>query len=64
VRIGRPLRIAGLAEATAGPAFSTTVGLLHFALSERAEIVRTSRGRGRPASGMFGRLGHWLRENI
>ena len=27
VRIGRPLRVAGLAEATAGPAFATTVGL-------------------------------------
>jgi cell division protein FtsA len=64
VRVGRPLRVAGLAEATAGPAFSTTVGLLHFALSERAEAVQASRGRTRQANGVFGRLGHWLRENI
>jgi cell division protein FtsA len=64
VRIGRPLRVAGLAEATAGPAFSTTAGLLHFALSERAEIVRAGRGRNREAGGLFGRLGHWLRQNI
>jgi cell division protein FtsA len=64
VRIGRPLRVAGLAEATAGPAFSTTVGLLHFALSERAEAVRTGGRRPRRANGVFGRLGHWLRENI
>src|SRR3954449_3662174 len=38
VRIGRPQRVAGLAEATNGPAFATTAGLLHFALSERAEV--------------------------
>jgi cell division protein FtsA len=64
VRMGRPLRVAGLAEATAGPAFSTTVGLLHFALSERAEVARVGRGRSQRESGLFGRLGHWLRENI
>jgi cell division protein FtsA len=64
VRIGRPLRVNGLAEATAGPAFSTTVGLLHFALSERAEVARVGRGRSQRAGGLFGRLGHWLRENI
>ncbi len=64
VRIGRPLGVAGLAEATSGPAFSTAVGLLHFALSERAVMPRSGRGQtGRPA-GLFGRLGHWLRENI
>ena len=40
VRIGRPMRVAGLAEATQGPAFSPTAGLLHFAMSERAESPR------------------------
>jgi cell division protein FtsA len=64
VRIGRPLRVNGLAEATAGPAFSTTVGLLHFAMSERAEVARVGRSRNRRSSGLFGRLGHWLRENV
>ncbi len=64
VRIGRPLRVAGLAEATAGPAFSTAVGLLHFAMSERAEMPRAGRAPGRAAERVFGRLGHWLRENI
>ena len=64
VRIGRPLRVAGLAEATGGPAFSTAVGLLHFAVSERAETPRAGRGPAGPPSGMFGRLGHWLKENI
>jgi cell division protein FtsA len=64
VRIGRPLRVQGLADATAGPAFSTTVGLLHFALSERAEIARAGRRRTRQRNGLFGRLGHWLRDNV
>jgi cell division protein FtsA len=62
VRVGRPLGIAGLAESTAGPAFSTAVGLLHFALSERAERPRPGgRGAGRQP-GIFGRFGQWLRE--
>jgi len=64
VRIGRPLQVMGLAEATGGPAFSTTVGLLHFALSERAEVPRNSRGPAKAANGLFGRLGHWLRQNF
>jgi cell division protein FtsA len=64
VRIGRPLRVDGLAEATAGPAFSTTVGLLHFALSERAEPARGGRSPAGKASGRLGRLGRWLRENV
>jgi cell division protein FtsA len=64
VRVGRPLQVAGLAEATGGPAFSTTVGLLHFALSERAEVPRTRRRPASPPSGLFGRFGHWLLENF
>ncbi len=61
VRIGRPTRIKGLAEATHGPAFSTAAGLLHFALSERAESPRPTRITH---SGMFGRMGQWLREYL
>jgi len=64
IRIGRPLRVAGLAEATGGPAFSTCVGLLHFALSERAETARQTRGYGEAPAGFFGRVGHWLKENF
>ena len=49
VRIGRPLRVDGLAEATGGPAFSAAVGLLHFAMSERAEAPRRRARAGRAA---------------
>jgi cell division protein FtsA len=64
IRIGRPARVSGLAEATSGPAFSTAAGLLHFALSERAEVPRPGRAAAGPTSGLMGRLGHWLKENI
>jgi cell division protein FtsA len=64
VRIGRPQRVAGLAEATGGPAFATTAGLLHFALSERAEVSGARRSLENPRRGLFGRLGHWLKENF
>lgn len=61
IRIGRPMRIKGLAEATHGPAYSAAAGLLHFALSEQAESPRPPRiARG----GIFGRMGQWLRDNF
>jgi cell division protein FtsA len=64
IRIGRPLRVAGLAEATGGPAFSTCVGLLNFALSERAETARQPRNYAGPPAGLLGRVGNWLKENF
>ncbi|HXZ02297.1 MAG TPA: cell division protein FtsA [Stellaceae bacterium] len=64
VRVGRPLRIDGLAEATGGPAFATSAGLVHFALSERAETPRRGRALTEEPAGVFHRVGHWLRENF
>ena len=61
VRIGRPTRIDGLAEATHGPAFSAAAGLLRFATFERAESPRPSRIAH---NGIFGRMGQWLRANF
>jgi len=61
VRVGRPMRIKGLAEATHGPAYSTAGGLLHFAVSERAESPRPAQiARG----GIFAKVGQWMRENL
>ncbi|HVH81392.1 MAG TPA: cell division protein FtsA, partial [Stellaceae bacterium] len=59
VRIGRPLRVKGLAESTHGPAFSTAAGLLHFAMSEKAERPRPRRV---PARGLIGQVSNWIRE--
>jgi cell division protein FtsA len=64
VRMGRPQRVAGLAEATGGPAFATTAGLLHFALSERAEVSGARRGPEGSRRGVLGRLGLWLKDNF
>jgi cell division protein FtsA len=64
VRIGRPRQIAGLAETTAGPAFATSVGLLQFALSERAEVAQIRPMPTILPRSLLGRVGHWLRENF
>ncbi len=64
VRIGRPFRMDGLAEATQGPAFATTAGLIHFALSERAELPRRGRTLTEGPNGLFGRVGNWVREYL
>ena len=64
VRIGKPLRIAGLAEATGGPAFATSAGLVQFALSERAETLRQGPALAEEPSGLFGRFGVWVREHF
>jgi cell division protein FtsA len=61
VRIGRPSRTRGLAEATHGPAFSTAAGLLLFAISERAESPRPVRPTG---NGRLRRFSQWIRENF
>jgi cell division protein FtsA len=64
IRSGRPLRIEGLAEAMAGPAFATSAGLVHFALSERVETPRRGRALTEEPGGLFDRVGQWLRENF
>jgi cell division protein FtsA len=64
VRIGTPLRIAGLAPATGGPAFATSAGLVHFAFSERAETPRPIRTQVGFADWRVFGLWRWLRENI
>lgn len=65
VRVGRPLGISGMAEATGGPAFTTVSGLLHFAVDDRGEARATvARPQAEPRGGFIGRLGGWLRENF
>jgi cell division protein FtsA len=64
VRLGKPLRVTGLAEATQGPAFATTAGLLHFAQSETAEFRGREFDHNAGSPGALGRLGNWLRENL
>lgn len=64
VRMGRPLRIGGLADATAGPAFATCAGLLQYAVTRfSAPSLQSRRGHDAP-NGVLERFGTWLRENL
>ncbi|MBI1205700.1 MAG: cell division protein FtsA [Azospirillum sp.] len=63
VRLGRPTRIAGLAEATGGPAFSTAAGLLTHAVRQPLEIPVAGPSAPMPGN-LWGRVGLWLRENL
>lgn len=68
VRLGRPQRIKGLAEATGGPAFSACAGLLHYAAEHADEIPRAPQGYGFnigvPFNGsILQKVTSWLKEN-
>jgi cell division protein FtsA len=65
VRVGRPVGVMGLPEATGGPAFATCAGLLRYAvLNNTMETsVKPSR-ETETAEGSFGRVGAWLRKNF
>lgn len=64
VRMGRPIRISGLAESTAGPAFSTAAGLIAYAIRREAELRPQLRPERAPNQSLFDRVGGWLRENF
>jgi len=64
VRIGKPLRIAGLAETNGGPAFSTCAGLIQYALEHgdenRAGLIGSFSGASPSSGGFFDRLSSWF----
>jgi len=64
VRMGRPKSIEGLADAITGPAFATSVGLLHYAISNKAEAPSAAYCPPEQMNRGFGRLGQWIRENF
>ncbi|MGQ0663352.1 MAG: cell division protein FtsA [Pseudomonadota bacterium] len=63
VRMGRPLRIQGLAEQTGGPAFAACAGLLAYVTQKNAEAPQPA-GGPQAEGGLFGRFGLWLRQNL
>jgi cell division protein FtsA len=66
VRIGRPLGIGGLSDATKGPAFAVAAGLLvypQFAYLEHCE-PRKTRQLMTGTDGYLTRVGRWLRESF
>ncbi|MDA0261513.1 MAG: cell division protein FtsA [Proteobacteria bacterium] len=62
VRLGRPMRISGLAEATAGPGFSACAGLLLYATRNQNEAIATEVPGD--SGNRFARWGRWLKENF
>ncbi len=65
VRPGRPIRLRGLAESVAGPAFATCAGLLSHAIQEHVERpIADEAPRATGVFGPVGRVGRWLKENF
>lgn len=62
VRLGRPIRLPGLADAVSGPAFSTTAGLLHY-VTERADEMPAEIMSNVESGHLWQRVKLWLREN-
>jgi cell division protein FtsA len=66
VRLGRPVGLQGLPEATGGPAFSTCAGLIRYAIVHAPAPTRgrqTVNADAEAATG-WGRLGTWLKRNF
>jgi cell division protein FtsA len=65
VRVGQPIRLTGLADATGGPAFSTCAGLLIYSqispLDAAGAEDETENGS---SGGQFRRFSRWLKENF
>lgn len=61
VRHGRPVSLHGLAEATGGPEFAATAGLLHYACERLDEQPRMERGHSDMP--LWPKLKKWFKEN-
>jgi len=62
VRVGRPVGLPGLPDAESGPASAVAVGLLLHAADPGDDLL--GRWSEPSASGIWGRVGLWLRENL
>lgn len=63
VRLGRPLRIKGMAESTSGPAFTTAAGLLLYAAERAEEKKEEIQAQPVKTGTLLERAGQWLKEN-
>jgi cell division protein FtsA len=62
VRLGRPVRMPGLADAVSGSAFATTAGLLHYVTERTSEMPAEIMATVEPGT-LWHRIQAWLREN-
>ncbi len=61
IRLGKPIRLSGLAEAMSGPAFSTCSGLLQYAMQRQAQENK-SHNSSTGKLGLISRAKQWLDE--
>lgn len=68
VRIGKPTGLGGIPEAHGGPAFSTLVGLIHYAASDNIDLKSGYDARGDYSAGatlsLIDRIKRAIRENF
>ena len=65
VRLGRPIRVNGLADVASGPAFATSAGLLAYAADPALDASRQGHVANKETGGgLLGRVHSWLRENF
>lgn len=68
VRLGRPMGVAGMPDATKGPAFSASVGLLIYPqaahLEHYASAGASAVAWGLTGTGPIARLGSWIRNSF
>ncbi|MCK5284461.1 MAG: cell division protein FtsA [Alphaproteobacteria bacterium] len=62
VRLGRPIRLSGLPDAVAGPAFATIAGLLTYASERTDEMPAEIMSQVEPGT-LLERTRMWLKEN-
>jgi len=68
IRLGRPQRVRGLAEATGGPSFAAAAGILLYAAERGQEMPGVQAKAALAGEGAFGghflqKVTHWLKEN-
>jgi len=64
VRLSRPRNIKGLPESVSGPAFSTSVGLLQYAVKEKFLKPRIPEMNINSTENNFGRISEWLKKHF
>jgi len=68
VRIGKPVGLAGLPDAHAGPAFSALAGLVHYAASDQIDLRdpggSSDSGMGGSGHGLIDRIKRTIKENF
>jgi len=64
IRLAKPQKIKGMADATSGPEFSTCVGLIKYITQKQGVWPVSPRQSGPPPRTFFGKIGQWFKQNF